>query len=49
MALALPRLLVLSKNQQELISNNSMVLKQCSIVIFLSFWKRNDWQSASES
>jgi len=36
MVLALPRLLVLSKNQQN------------SILIFLSFWKRNDWQSASE-
>jgi len=25
-----------------------MVLNQNSIRIFLSFWKRNDWQSASE-
>jgi len=48
MLLALPRLLVLSKNQQELISNNLMLLNQNNIFIFLSFWKRNDWQSASE-
>jgi len=42
MILALPRLLVLSKNQQQLIINNSMLLNQNSIRIFLSFWKRND-------
>jgi len=43
MVLAITRLLVLSKNQQDLIPNNSMVLNQNNIFIFLSFWKRNDW------
>jgi len=47
MKLALSRFLVLSKNQQ-LITNNSMVLNRNNIRIFHSFWKRNDWQSASE-
>jgi len=29
-------------------SNNLMELSQNSILIILSFWKRNEWQSASE-
>jgi len=37
MVLALPRLLVLSKIHQQLISNNLMVLHQNGILIFLSF------------
>jgi len=35
-------LLVLPKNQQYLITNNSMVLNQNSIRIFLSYWKK-EW------
>jgi len=42
MVIALQRLLALSKNQQYLITNNSMVLKQNSIRIFLSCWKK-EW------
>jgi len=37
MVLALPRLLLLSKNQQELISNNLTILNQNSIFIFHYF------------
>jgi len=40
MVIAFQRLLALSKNQQQLITNNSMVLKQNSIRIFLSFLRK---------
>jgi len=40
--LGLQKLLVLSKNQQQLITNSSMVLNQNSIRIYFLFEKRND-------